>query len=207
MSMICFLQRLSPNQMETLLQQPEAVETVVMLTYGEIGSAFPTPDTAALAAMPEALQQAHAAMAAQIAAAQSAMPGFGPLAPVLDLQKSWHIFNYLFTGETWGEPPPNALVAGTPLGEDMGYGPARLHDPAGTAAFAAFLSGLDLPTLLSKIDLAAMDEARIYGLPGGPSPAENEADLRDEVAGYFPLLRAYVAEAAAAGDGILTWLS
>lgn len=129
------------------------------------------------------------------------------MAPALDLQKSWHILNYVFTGKTWGEPPANSLVAGTPLGEDVGYGPARLLNHAETTAFATFLAGLDLSTLLSRIDLAAMDAARIYGLPGGPSAAENEADLRNEVTGYFPLLRAYVAEAAAGGDGILTWLS
>ncbi|MCX7375865.1 MAG: hypothetical protein NTY94_03905 [Alphaproteobacteria bacterium] len=40
-----------------------------------------------------------------------------------------------------------------------------------------------------------------------PSAAENEANPCYEVAGYFPPLRDYETEAAAAGDGFVTWLS
>jgi hypothetical protein len=55
--------------------------------------------------------------------------------PVVDLHKSWHMFHFLFTGRAEGGSPPGSLLmeGGEEVGEDLGYGPARLIGPADTA--------------------------------------------------------------------------
>ncbi len=48
----------------------------------------------------------------------------------------------------------------------------------------------------------------VYGMPmGAGETARYEAELRAEVAHFFPLLRTYVAGAAGRGDGLLVWLN
>lgn len=51
--------------------------------------------------------------------------------PDLDLDKSWHGIHYLLTGTAWGigEGAGAAILGGDEIGEDGGYGPARLLDP------------------------------------------------------------------------------
>jgi hypothetical protein len=50
----------------------------------------------------------------------------GPLQEALDLQKSWHMLHYLFTGSIDDmRSPAAALLSGEELGEDIGYGPVR----------------------------------------------------------------------------------
>jgi Domain of unknown function (DUF1877) len=67
---------------------------------------------------------------------------FRPCCPAipLELGKSWHMLHYLFTGHVDASAAPgNALLAGARLGEDLGFGPPRLHDERETRDFARFL--------------------------------------------------------------------
>ena len=58
----------------------------------------------------------------------------------LYLEKWWHSLHYLLTGEIGPEAEPTAIVDWRrELGEDMGYGPARLHSPAEAKDFSHFL--------------------------------------------------------------------
>lgn len=125
---------------------------------------------------------------------------------LLDLHKSWHVLHYLFTGEVdGGTPPANALLGGRELGEDTGYGPARLHEPAATVAFARFLAPLTVEELQRRIDIRRMGALGIYCCEEADEGSADE--IRDDVAHYFPLLQSFVANAAQNSNGMLMWLS
>ena len=49
----------------------------------------------------------------------------------LNLEKSWHVLHYLLTGKAEEAPGPlgNAILGGTEIGGDLGYGPARFLTP------------------------------------------------------------------------------
>ncbi len=147
---------------------------------------------------------------AQLAEAPAKVATLGPYPPGLGLGKSWHILHYLFTGDAWAASVPgDALFTGEGLGDDVGYGPARLHGVEETRDFAQFLQTVEVARLQERVDYEDMARNHIYGLPGaGYGPiAEGEREIRDEIAANVPLLKQYVASAAAARNGILVWLS
>lgn len=119
----------------------------------------------------------------------------------LDLDKSWHIFHYLFTGTAdGGAAPANALLlGGEEIGDDLGYGPVRVLGPAESAAFARFLSALSPEELLSRLDMTRMSAANIYC-------ASDDDDWAEEIAERFPELRDFVAETARQGSALLLWI-
>lgn len=125
--------------------------------------------------------------------------------PGLDLHKSWHMLHYLFTGTAWeGEAPAaTLLLGGQEVGEDMGYGPARVLSTTDTAKFAEYLDGLDLEHLYERLDAAAMRALEIYC---APDDDDDVAELGDDLEHYFPRLRAFVADAAQKGNGLLIWM-
>ena len=63
---------------------------------------------------------------------------FGGMLPGFDsensisLEKAWHGLHFLLTGDPWGGSGHAAflLAGGREVGEDMGYGPARVIDAA-----------------------------------------------------------------------------
>jgi Domain of unknown function (DUF1877) len=86
-----------------------------------------------------------AASEAQRGAFEATPGAIGPFEQALNLEKSWHILHYLVTGHTDDSSAPgDALLTGESLGEDAGYGPARLHDEIKTREFGQFLETLDL---------------------------------------------------------------
>jgi hypothetical protein len=133
-----------------------------------------------------------------------AKPTGTPRAPVLDLHKSWHMLHFLFTGDAWeGELPAATLLAGgREVGEDLGYGPPRMLSQEETTRFARFLEGLDLAALSTRLDGKAMKALGVYCA----EDAESIADLREDLARYFPRLRAFVMDAAGKGRGLLIWM-
>ena len=137
------------------------------------------------------------------------LDGLGRIEAPLDLQKSWHILHYVFTGSIGpvGSPGDTLLSGGDDLGEDVGYGPPRLLDTQNTQRFAEFLQALDLNTLQSRVDFKTMSAAQVYSLPMGVgAEADFEIGIRREISSYFPVLRHYVSSAARNGNGLLMWL-
>jgi hypothetical protein len=126
--------------------------------------------------------------------------------PVVDLHKSWHMFHFLFTGRASGGTPPASLLmeGGEEIGEDLGYGPARLLDPAATAALAAFVAPLTVDELKRRLDGERMAALSIYPAFDATDAAE---EYGEDVQHYFPLLRDHFAAAAAAREATLVWLS
>jgi Domain of unknown function (DUF1877) len=136
--------------------------------------------------------------------------GLGKIETPLDLQKSWHILHYVFTGDIGPVGSPgDGLMAGEDLGDDItGYGPPRLLSPEDTKLFADFLKSLNLETLQSRANFETMSAAHVYALPMGPgAEADFEVGIRGEIASYFPALRDYVSKAAGNGNGLLMWLT
>ncbi len=220
MSMICWLLGLSPPQISALRGEPSFVSD---LAKGAQDLGMKRRFDGALSRMP---QEKRDAARAQYRAALARIPGaeerearnakararieqFGPLEDALSLEKSWHMLHYLFTGhvDPWNDPG-DALLTGEGLGEDFGYGPARLHSKKETLDFASFLQTLDLIRLQERVNYREMLRIGIYAMPMGPgSEAEFEAMLRAEVTSYFPRLRDYVVKMAEKQNGLLVWLS
>jgi hypothetical protein len=136
-------------------------------------------------------------------------PPDAPAPPVtIDLHKSWHVLHFLFTGQAGGggTAPSNFLLeGGREVGEDMGYGPARLLDPAATEAVAHFTASLTVETLTQRIDAPRMAALGIYCASDGSNATASE--LAEDVANYFPLLQSHVQAAAQAAQSTLVWLS
>ena len=137
------------------------------------------------------------------------LTALGPVEKALDLHKSWHLLHYLFAGDIGPtEAVESALMSGEELGEDLGYGPPRLHDAAATAGFGAFLKELTSTALQTRLNLEEMQRAGVYAIPMGTRTiAHDEDELRDEIGAYFEPLRDYVLKMASKNHGLLIWLS
>jgi hypothetical protein len=114
------------------------------------------------------------------------------------------MFHFVFTGQAQGGTPPASLLleGGEEIGDDLGYGPARLLDPAATAAFAGFVGALTVDELKRRLDGVRMAALSIY--PAFDADAADE--YGDDVEHYFPQLRDHFAAAAKAGEATLVWL-
>ena len=132
----------------------------------------------------------------------------GPLQEALNLEKSWHILHYVFTGSLDDTSSLGAaLLSGEELGEDVGYGPVRLHGEKPTADFARFLETLDLAKVQARVNCSEMARIGIYGIPmGRGSDTQHDSELRKEVGYHFPRLRDYVSLVAQHQGGLLIWL-
>ncbi len=218
MSMMGHVAALTPAQIAAFDTKPDLVAPYA-ITASE-GEAAAQRDLALSRLPPEARQQYEAGrrqlfeqdprLAEQEKrddAARAVLAALGPFAPRLDLGKTWHILHYLLTGHTdAASAPGDAILGGAPIGEDMGYGPARLHDPGQTRQFADVLVALDAGRLTTRMDFALMRRLRVYPLFGEPDAREDQG-WRDDSLRAFAALKAYVAQAADRGDGLLTWLS
>jgi hypothetical protein len=137
----------------------------------------------------------------------------------IDLDKAWHGIHWLLTGSP-DEPQPAqrrrglfrrkddagpaggaeelAVLGGEPIGEDNGYGPARLLRPEQVAAVAGALRPLTPEVLGHRVDLVAMEAAELY--PG----IWDEEDVYEEYLGpNYEMLRDFYLAAAGAGDAVL----
>jgi hypothetical protein len=210
MSMNCYALRLAATEVVAVKRDPaSALRMTQTAAFASVGAhdeiELALPDLGRGGKLGAALKQD---LAGQFADVQSAIAAASDAdrSRILDLHKSWHVLHYLFTGEAeGGAPPANALLGGRALGEAMGHGPPRLHEPAATAAFARFLAPLTVAELQRRIDIARMSALGIYC--AADENAGGAPDLSDDVEFYFPLLQEFVAAAAKSGNGMLVWLS
>jgi hypothetical protein len=121
--------------------------------------------------------------------------------PELDLDKSWHAIHYLLTGTAWElrEGAGTAILGGDEIGEDGGYGPARLLSPETVHSVATALAMLDVETLRARFDTEAMASADIY-----PNVwANGTEDFDSFLAPNFTRLRQFYQAAAANDQAVL----
>ncbi|WP_430788757.1 YfbM family protein [Actinoplanes sp. G11-F43] len=123
--------------------------------------------------------------------------------PGIHLQKSWQGLHYLLTG-TRGRVSAgvgSAILGGTEIGEDPGYGPPRLLTPDEVAAVASALDATDPPTLRARYDPEVLEEADVY--PG----AWPDKGFDDFLGPYYDALRDFYRSAAAGGQAVIMALT
>lgn len=123
-----------------------------------------------------------------------------------DLDKSWHGIHYLLTGSAEGGAPPlDFLLDGGVAVEGGGEYGARVFTAAQTAAIAAALAPIDEATLRRRFDPVAMTKQRVY--PSIWDRAPEDDDSLGYCIDYFAQLKAFVAEAARRGFGLVVSMS
>jgi len=123
----------------------------------------------------------------------------------LDLDKSWHLIHFLFTGLAWGGEGPiaSAVLGGDELvGTDAGYGPFRYLDPAEVRATSDASARLDAATMWQRFDADRVNAAEIY-----PSPWTGGHPEPEYITQNYDALRDFYSAAASAGDGMLLFIS
>lgn len=122
-------------------------------------------------------------------------------APSVDLDKSWHGIHFLLTGTVWdcSTPLGMAILGGRPIGEDNGYGPARLLEGDTVKAVAEALSVVDHQVLRHRFDPLEFQRAEIY-----PDGIWDEEDILEEyLLPNLRMLTQFYGDAAAHGSAVL----
>jgi Domain of unknown function (DUF1877) len=125
---------------------------------------------------------------------------FGDEEDVLNLEKSWHTLHYLLAGsaEPVAPPPGNAILGGTDIGTDLGYGPARYLLPDQVRQTAQALAKLSVEDLDQRFDLKTMRADKVYA-------CRDDGD-RELALDYFRQLQRFYAEAASSGSAMLLYI-
>lgn len=121
----------------------------------------------------------------------------------LSIDKAWHGVHYLLCGkvEPGSDVASQAVMGGTEVGEDLGYGPARYFEADEVAAIARELSR---PNLEAEMD-ARWDPDKMASLgiyPGQFIATEDRQWLMDA----FRKLRQFYVDASAAKLAVVTCL-
>jgi hypothetical protein len=134
------------------------------------------------------------------------VPGVAAAPPelALDLDKAWHGLHYLLASAKWqvSDGAGSAVLGGQPIGEDNGYGPARVLEPDLVREVSVGLAAIDVDRLRARFDPEAMTELDIY-----PGPWRDPADFDRFLAPRFIGLCDFYRDAAAAGDAVLLGLT
>lgn len=140
-------------------------------------------------------------------AADAATPGptDAPLEGVgqhLALHKDWNLLHFALTGASGEAPGPagDVILGGDEVGEDLGYGPARVLMPEKVATVAAFLGELGPAGIMKRFDPRRVPED-VYGADFARERATRES-LRVRAEGVCRFYR----EAAEQGQAVLLWL-
>lgn len=121
---------------------------------------------------------------------------------VLDIEKAWHGLHFLFTGTTdEGEEPACFLLQGGAELDDEGV--ARALGPADVRRFADYLATLSPAELERRYDPALMTRLEIYPEEIWQRPAPPGDAPLDWLRESFGELKQFIARAAAAGDGVI----
>jgi hypothetical protein len=124
----------------------------------------------------------------------------------MDVDKSWHCIHYMLTeGSDDTTNPLNwAIFGGDALGEDVGYGPARIVKPSEVETISSALSAIDEEKFKSRYAPVEMQANDIY-------LAEMCVRDGDEALGYlvqnFRALVDFYHGAATRGEGVILWVS
>ncbi len=126
----------------------------------------------------------------------------------LDIDKTWHVLHFLFTGFAWdGGFPAGFLVScGESVGDvDVGYGPARSFTPKEVKQISEFLTNLDPAAVRSRLNPAQMQKLEIY-----PGPWKADEQLEEEwpyFEGGLKTTIAFVKEAAQKDLALLVYIN
>jgi uncharacterized protein DUF1877 len=125
-----------------------------------------------------------------------------PPSDELLLEKAWHGIHFLLTGKSEGGASPwkDAIMGGTPIGDDVGYGPAQLLAPSDVKRVAAALQTLSPAALRMRFDAKKMEAAKVY-------PFGWNAEAAEWVEHAYSELRDFYRRAAEKNDAVLIWVN
>ncbi|MCD9029575.1 YfbM family protein [Luteimonas sp. BDR2-5] len=120
-----------------------------------------------------------------------------------DVDKAWHGIHYLLNGSADGGDSPLswAVMGGAEVGEDIGYGPARILTPEQVKAISDALPSED--AFKASYAPEAMKAAQIY--PDVIWLRDGDEALDYLVENYKVMVEFY-RSAASRGDGAILWL-
>lgn len=123
----------------------------------------------------------------------------------IDLDKAWHCIHFMLSGSADSATGPLgwAVLGGDALGDDVGYGPARIMLPDQVLSIATALSSIDEDSFKSRYAPDAMLAASVYLADMCVRDGDEALDYL--VDNYLCLAEFYRA-AAARGDGAVLWL-
>lgn len=118
----------------------------------------------------------------------------------ISIDKAWHGVHYLLCGRAvpGTDLASQAVMGGTDVGDDLGYGPARYFTPDKVAAMALELSRSNLEAEMNaRFDPDQMMQLGIY-------PVQfDDPDDRDWLMDEFRKLRKFYVDASAAGLAVI----
>ncbi|HEU4387927.1 MAG TPA: YfbM family protein [Blastocatellia bacterium] len=185
MSMNLTYRSVSPRTITKLLEDPALVRAILDFDPGATESGMPTKLRQLLEKVPPEMRERAAEMlSAQMKKVEEMGPGrtFAELSTLaarsletaglesadlgepVDIGKAWHGLHFLLAGTEWEptDPPGNVVFGGKEIGEDLGYGPARLLTPEDVVQTARALASIDEVSLRSSYDPKAFEAAKIY---------------------------------------------
>lgn len=121
----------------------------------------------------------------------------------LDVDKAWHAIHFLLCGsaDEASGPLGSAILGGTPIGPDLGYGPARWLSADQVRAVAKALP--EPAELISRYDSQALTDADVYPQIWD----EPDDEISDFLGSHYEALRRFYAQAAAENQAMLLWLA
>ncbi|MCC7236040.1 MAG: YfbM family protein [Bryobacterales bacterium] len=139
----------------------------------------------------------------QIRAARQAEAAAREGRAVLDLHKSWHGIHWLLCQSAWEGPEPyrSVILGGQEIGEDLGYGPPRLMEPAQVAEVAHALGALSAAQVMKRYDGVVMDREKVY-----PGAFTSDSEWRKVLEQDFERLQRFYRETVRERSGLLSWL-
>ena len=116
----------------------------------------------------------------------------------LDLYKSWNALDVLLND---GEPGPeaDAVLGGTQIGEDVGYGPARMLDHNEVAQISTALKKIAKRDFESRFDVKKMED--VYSFH-----AEDADDEWPVISDLFEEMQKFYETAAEQSCGMILYL-
>jgi len=131
-------------------------------------------------------------------------PEDGEFPDCLDVAKAWHGIDYLLRGESYdgvgAGAAAKAVLGGTEIGDDKGYGPVRYLTVAGVKEVADAISQIGREEFAQRFDAQAMAKAGIYAFD------LHDTDL-EHFTHYYEELKRYYEDAAKKGNAMLLFLT
>lgn len=188
MSMLCNIYRITPEQAEHLKRLPDAVGDL-------LGLEAPAPRRGFFSRLFGKPAGPPAAVSGKLEPVSAAN--------TFELEQTWHILHFLLSGGNAEGPWPLAFLmsGGVEVGPDLGYGAARLFNPAHTREITAFLGSVSLQMLEAAYIPEAIEAAEIYWRPS--TDTQEQRQQLDDLWRVLAELRAFYETASQAGNATL----
>jgi hypothetical protein len=124
----------------------------------------------------------------------------------VDVDKAWHCIHFMLAGNAGmgSDPSSWAFFGGEEVGEDVGYGPARILQPAQVRTIASALSSIGESEFKKRYVPKAMQAANVYL---SDMCVRDGDDALDYIANHYQNLVAFYRGATERGEGAILWVS